>query len=206
MQKDYQNLFTTDIICHGVPSPLVFKDYLTFVKGKREISHINMKSKSAEKGTAIRIDFADGKSIRRTLKTDLWNKLYFSHYIVRPSCHDCQFTHYNRAGDITIGDYWGISKYYPKFYSEKMVSLVMVNNDKGNLLFNEIFQSIDAIQINKYEASQNSLKAPCKPNSNRCQFWIDYSEHNFKFIANKYLDYNFYNRLKEHIRMILLRR
>ena len=206
LQKDYQNLFTTDIICHGVPSPLVFKDYLTFVKGKREISHINMKSKSAEKGTAIRIDFADGKSIRRTLKTDLWNKLYFSHYIVRPSCHDCQFTHYNRAGDITIGDYWGISKYYPKFYSEKMVSLVMVNNDKGNLLFNEIFQSIDAIQINKYEASQNSLKAPCKPNSNRCQFWIDYSEHNFKFIANKYLDYNFYNRLKEHIRMILLRR
>lgn len=165
-----------------------------------------MKSKSAEKGTAIRIDFADGKCIRRTLKTDLWNKLYFGHYIVRPSCHDCQFTHYNRVGDITIGDYWGISKYYPKFHSEKMVSLIMVNNDRGNLLLNEISQSIDSIQINKYEASQNSLKAPCTPNSNRIQFWIDYLEHDFKFIANKYLDYNLYNRLKEHIRMILLKR
>ncbi len=206
LQKDYRNLFTVDIICHGVPSPLVFRDYLTFVKGKRMISHINMKSKTAEKGTAIRIDFTDGKSIRRTLKTDLWNKLYFGHYIVRPSCHDCQFTHYNRAGDMTIGDYWGISKHYPKFYSEKMVSLIMINNDKGNLLFNEIFKGIDSIQINKFEASQDSLKAPSTPNSKRHQFWIDYIERDFKFIANKYLDYNFYNRLKEYMRMILLRR
>ena len=164
-----------------------------------------MKSKSAEKGTAIQIDFTDGKSIRRTLKTDLWNKLYFGHYIVRPSCHDCQFTHYNRAGDITIGDYWGISKHYPKFHPEKMVSLIMANNDKGNLLFKEISKWIDSIQINKDETSQNALKAPCVPNPNRCQFWNDYTERGFKYIANKYLDYNFYNRLKEHIRTILLK-
>lgn len=205
LRKNYDNLFTVDLICHGVPSPKVFQDYLSFVKGKNKISYINMKSKSNNKGTAIKFSFTNGKSICHTIKTDLWNKLYFSHYIVRPSCHNCQFTHYNRPGDITIGDYWGIDKYYPEFHSGKMVSLIMINNNKGAFILNNISIKIDSILISKSETSQNALKAPCKPNIKRSLFWNDYIKHDFKYIANKYLEYKFYNRIKDKIRQVLLK-
>lgn len=205
LRKNYNNLYTVDLICHGVPSPLIFKDYLKLVKGKNEICHINMKSKSKKKGTAIRFDFLNGKHICQTLKTDLWNKLYFRHYIVRLSCHDCQFTHYNRPGDITIGDYWGIDKYHPDFHSGKMVSLIMVNNGKGTCMLNSISTKIDFILVSKSETLQNALKVSCKPNVERSQFWNDYTKHGFKYIATKYLEYNIYNRIKDKIRQVLFK-
>lgn len=203
LRKDYNNLYTVDLICHGVPSPLIFKDYLNFVRGKNVISHINMKSKSKIKGTTIRFDFFNGKSVQQTLKTDIWNKLYFRHYIVRPSCHNCKFTHYNRVGDITIGDYWRIDKYYPKFHPEKMVSLIMINNNKGAFMLNGISMKIDSILVSKSETIQNALKTSCKPNIERSQFWFDYTKHGFEYIANKYLEYTFYYRIKDKIRQVL---
>ena len=205
LRKNYDNLFTVDLLCHGVPSPLIFKDYINFVRGKNKIRNINMKSKSKKKGTAIRFDFFNGKYVRQTLKTDLWNKLYFRHYIVRLSCHDCQFTHYNRPGNITIGDYWGINKHHPEFHSEKMVSLIMVNDKKGELMLNDIYKKIDLILVSKSETLQNALITSCKPNIERTQFWNDYKKRGFEYIANKYLGYNFYNRIKDKIRQILFK-
>ena len=204
LRKSYDNLYTVDLICHGVPSPKIFQDYLEFVKGKKLISHINMKSKSNKKGTAIRIDFTNGKYIRQTLKTDLWNKLYFNHYIVRPSCHDCQFTHYNRVGDITIGDSWGINKYYPNFYSDKMTSLLLVNNSKGNFLYEKISERMDKIEITKEESWQPQLQYPMDESIERENFWKDYIKYGFYYIVKKYIGYTFFERIKFQIKRFYL--
>lgn len=48
-----------------------------------------------------------------------WLTMYFAHYMTRPVCHNCKFSNLCRSGDITIGDYWGIKKYYPDLYEEK---------------------------------------------------------------------------------------
>lgn len=197
LHKDYENLYTADLICHGVPSPRIFQDYLKFIKGKKDIAAINMKSKSDHKGTAIRIDFTNGKYIRQTLKTDLWNKLYFGHLIIRPSCHDCPFTHFNRIGDITIGDAWGIHKYYPNFHPNQMVSLTLINSPKGQLLFNNIQNNLDFICINKEESRQPQLEYPTKVSPKRDSFWKDYSQKGWTYIAIKYLNYTIFSRLKE---------
>lgn len=203
LQKDYENLFTVDIICHGVPSPLIFKDYLEFIKGKNEIKSINMKSKSAQYGTAIQINFKNGKSIRNTLKTNLWYKLYFKHYIIRPSCHKCQFTHYNRSGDLTIGDSWGLNKFYPNFHPNKMASLILLNTVKGHILYDEIKSQIDSIAIRKEESIQPQLQEPTQISPNRNKFWDDYSLLGFKYIAQKYLGFTNFARIKFQIKAIL---
>lgn len=174
LRRDYENLYTVDLVCHGVPSPKIFQDYIKFVKGNKQITAINMKSKSNQNGTAIKINFSNGKSICKSLETDLWNKLYFNHLIIRPSCHNCQFTHYNRVGDLTIGDAWGIHKYYPKFYPNMMISLILINSIKGNLLFNAVKKHIDFISINKNESKQPQLEYATKRSNIRDKFWEDY--------------------------------
>lgn len=203
LRKNYDNLYTVDLICHGVPSPLMFKDYLNFVRGKDEILHINMKSKSKKKGTAIRFDFINGKYIRQTLKTDLWNKLYFRSLIIRPSCHNCQFTHYNRVGDITIGDSWGINKYYPDFHAEEMTSLLFVNTHKGRFLYDEISHQMDKIEITKKESMQPQLQYPTKKSLERDFFWEDYIKYGFKYVIKKYLGFNRYEIIKNQLKLFL---
>ena len=204
LRRKYDNLYTIDLICHGVPSPQIFQDYLNFIKGKNQISCINMKSKSNKKGTAIKIDFTNGKYIRQTLKTDLWNKLYFNHYIIRPSCHDCQFTHYNRAGDITIGDSWGINKYYPNFHPDKMTSLLLINNSKGSFLYGKISERMDKIKITKEESWQPQLQYPTNKSIERENFWKDYIKYGFYYIAKKYIGYTFFERIKFQIKRFCL--
>ena len=202
LRKNYENLFTIDLICHGVPSPLAFQDYLSFIKGKRQIKAINMKSKSTHKGTAIRIDYSDGKYIRQTIKTDLWNKMYFGHLIIRPSCHNCQFTHYNRAGDLTIGDAWGINNYYPNFHPNKSVSLIFINSSKGTSLFNNIQEQLDSIKIKQEESFQPQLRYPTEVSPKREVFWKDYQQFGFKFISKKYLDFTTWTFIKFQIKAL----
>lgn len=203
LRKDYENLYTVDLICHGVPSPRIFQDYLSFIKGKKHISAINMKSKSATKGTAIRIDFTDGKYIRQTLKTDLWNKLYFGHLIIRPSCHDCLFTHYNRTGDITIGDAWKVNKYFPDFFPNRNLSLIIINSFKGHLLFNSIKDSLYSIRISQEQSKQPQLEYSTPINPKRDFFWKDYQYKGWGYIVKKYLDYTTYTCLKEKIKLYI---
>lgn len=201
LRKEYENLYTCDIICHGVPSPKVFKDYLNFVKGTSNIYSINMKSKvQSEKQTAIQFTFTDGKKLRRTLKTDIWNDLYFKHYMTRPSCHKCPFTNFSRPGDITIGDYWNVSKYYPDFNKDKMVSLVLVNTEKGDKLLKKILKEMDFIFVKKEECIQPQLAYPTQPSPLRDKFWRDYCNNDFEYIVRNYTNYTLLNRLKEFIK------
>ena len=203
LRKNYDNLFTVDLLCHGVPSPLIFKDYINFVRGKNKIRNINMKSKSKKKGTAIRFDFCNGKYVRQTLKTDLWNKLYFGNFIVRPSCHNCQFTHYNRVGDITIGDSWGINKYYPNFHANEMTSLLLVNTNKGTFLYDKISQEIDKIEITKEESIQPQLQYPTPKSLEREIFWEDYIKCGFNHVIKKYLGFHRYQIAKNQLKIFL---
>lgn len=204
LRKTYENLYTCDLICHGVPSPKIFNDYINFIKEKSEIQSLNMKSKiKSEKGTAIQFIFSNGTKIRRTLKTDIWNDLYFKHFIIRPSCHECPFTNFHRPGDISIGDYWGASKFYPNFHKDKMISLVLVNSKKGENIISKLQEKIDLLQISKEESIQPQLDHPTPASPLRDEFWKDYLNHNFKYIIKKYTRYTFLNRFKESIKTLL---
>lgn len=204
LRKEYENLYTCDIICHGVPSPRMFKDYLDFVRGASDIHSLHMKSKiKSEKQTAIQFTFTNEKRIRRTLKTDIWNDLYFQHYIIRPSCHQCPFTNFERPGDLTIGDYWNAPRYYPDFHKNKMISLVLVNSDKGYNLMNKASENIDLLPITKEESTQPQLEHPTPTSPLREQFWKDYFNEGFNYIVKKYTRYTLLNRLKEYIKTIL---
>ena len=206
LQKDYPNLYTCDLICHGVPSPKVFQSYLHFIekKYKRKTASINMRDKTLGWNTpGIRIQFTDEYSIFRNKETNLFNGIYSVHYATRPSCHACLYANMKREGDLTIGDFWGIEKRHPDFFDKHGVSLVLINTEKGEKLLNEILPQFEWIISNKDECMQPNLAFPAPQSPVHEKFFQDFNKYDFETIAKKYLDYGKLNLYKQYARKIL---
>ncbi len=184
--ENTENLYTCDIICHGVPSPLIYKKYIDFMEEKEndKIIHVDFRDKSFGWSTHKEtLTFQNKK-----LSTNYFTELFYSHHILRPSCFNCSFSNMDRISDITIGDFWGIQEENYEFYDEDGVSLVLVNTEKGETIVENIKDEIDFIKVfDNYK--QHNLRAPSVQPENREEFWNDYRENNFEFIMKKYAKY-----------------
>lgn len=195
--KDFEGLYTIDIVCHGVPSPRVFKDYLTVIKNKYEegIASISFRyKKPCWSVFSMRIQFTDGqKYIANKFKDPF---LYFflaegGDLTLRKSCFQCRFTSPERDGDITLGDFWGITaERYSQRGIEKGVGLMLVNSKKGSELFNNISNQLYVEKRDWSDAhrSNKSFSAPWKQPEKFNQFWDYYNKNGFERSANKFCD------------------
>lgn len=189
LNKNYENLLICDIVCHGVPSPKIFKEYIKFLQEKRKskIRSYNFRDKNVSwNGANVTVVYENGKKFTNKMYEEIFSKLYFDHIITRPSCHNCIYTNIKRVSDITIGDFWGIEKSHPDFYDKSGVSLVLVNTIKGKKYFNNITDSINYIESNTIECNQPQLNEPIKESKLQIKFWNDYSKYGFNYILKKY--------------------
>jgi len=175
LNSPYDNLFLCDIVCHGVPSPLIWKDYIDYISekyGNKPIAISFRDKKYGWRKQAININFGRTNYIKTTTQ-DPFYIMYFAHYMLRPSCHNCNYASYYRCSDITLGDFWGIekSKIGKQLDDDKGVSLVMANTEKGNELVAQIKKQIDIIESNQDECFQVIFKAPSKRSPLRDVFW-----------------------------------
>jgi len=181
------NLYTCDLICHGVPSPLIFKEFINFMQEKEgnRIVNIDFRDKkygwSAHKET---LTFEDKK-----ITTNYYTELFYSHFILRPSCYNCQFSNMDRIADITIGDFWGIDKERKDFNDEKGVSIILVNTVKGKQLLEKVKENIDWFNVYSDSYMQHNLHSPSIKPKNREMFWEDYRNKGFEYIIKKYTKY-----------------
>lgn len=190
LMKPYNNLITVDILCHGVPSPLVFHDYIMFIKKHSigQLKEIFMKDKSLGWGyQELRLYFQDGSTEFNSPLSRLWNKIFYDHVANRPSCHQCRFTNMKRTGDISIGDFWGIEKTNKDFHSPLGVSLVIINTPQGRILWQRIQPQFDYMESNINECQQKVLVSPVPAASDRKQFWEKYHKVGFeKTVCERY--------------------
>ena len=134
--KDYQNLLTVDIICHGVPSMKMLKDDLLFVsKGKTDdIKDIKFRDKCYGWGTKGSL-VSDNKKIKYNAGSSPYYFYFLKGEVYRESCYNCRFPGENRQGDITLGDYWGIKTELIKKLGDVDpdlgISCVLVNTENG---------------------------------------------------------------------------
>lgn len=132
LRKDYDNLLTMDLVCHGVASPLLFKQYIKWL-GEKSGSPI-LEYDFRDKHISWGLD-AYAKTIRKCSVIPCTIDPYFFRFLeghtYRECCYQCNYCTPERAGDITIGDYWGIENEHPKFFNTKGVSCVLINTDKG---------------------------------------------------------------------------
>lgn len=200
--KEYGNLFCVDIVCHGVPSPVVWKKYLQW---QEQRSH----------GKAIKVDFRNKKEFgwhahietvwfdnQKCVSSPVFKNLFYGHMILRPSCYECPYKSIMHPGDITIADYWGIEKAAPEFDDNKGVSLVLVNNEAGEKALELVKDKLVWKQTELKNSMQPPLKAPFPKPENREQFWNDFQSKSFKYVAAKYGGYGMWNDIKALIREI----
>ena len=149
LKKDYDNILTIDIVCHGVPSSKMFKDYIREYERKYKCEIKKFKFRSKEKGWKVigQIGYIDkfGKYKERTINPDKssYYSLFLKSHIYRNSCYSCKYASKNRPSDITIGDSWGIEEKHPQSLKEnggvldknKGISCVIIYTEKGKKVF-----------------------------------------------------------------------
>lgn len=140
LNKDYENLITIDLFCHGVPSPKLFEKYVDYLEKKYndKLIFYNFRDKSTGWDT-----YSNTAAFKNTNMTELRTKnnymeLFLSDNALRESCYNCNFKLGNKYSDITLGDFWGIKEVYPEIYNKKGVSAVIINTEKGQELFAKV--------------------------------------------------------------------
>ena len=137
LQKDYENLFCIDIICHGVPSPKVFKKYVEEEilqnDGEKWIN-TNFRDKISGWNNSSITTKTTKNTGTNSIQTDTFMQAFLKNICLRQSCAVCQFATLPRQGDITIGDFWKIKNFRKKYDDKKGTSVVLLNNKKGRFL------------------------------------------------------------------------
>lgn len=137
--KEYDNLILVDLLCGNAPSAGFFKEYLTesFPNGiKKYVFRDKTQGYNAE---SIFVEKKDGNSVSlRGVKEDAYQRVYHNHTMCAPHCENCQFQRLPRFGDLTIGDFWGISRHDKDVDASKGVSVILCNNEKGKRFLENI--------------------------------------------------------------------
>lgn len=139
--KPYDNLTTIDILCHGVPSPKFFKEYVASLEHRYGSSINSLSFRWKEKSWKrlyVNVFFKNKKRHFLYSGYDSYMQLFLSDRLQRLSCFHCPYNTLNRPGDISLGDFWGIGKKNYDFDDNKGVSMVLINNSKGEELWNHI--------------------------------------------------------------------
>lgn len=169
LPRKFDNLICQDLVCHGVPSHLLFKKYLEEEEAKAGSKIIDYCFRSKHKGwnrPGIEIVFENNKKKYSFLNKETYSKMFLDYASLRNSCYECSFRGSDRVSDITLADFWGIEKVLPEKFDDKGISLVILNTAKGREIFEIISERMDYTKVPlETSASYNSSwhSSPKKP-------------------------------------------
>lgn len=179
--KDYPKLLTIDLVCHGVPSPKVFKAYIGYQEAQNDsrVVSYNFREKkwSWARYNSI-VTFNNGTEYRGKWEEDPWMRGFLREYFLRPSCHHCHFTNMQRPGDITLADFWSYWEKKGEIDNKDTgCSLILLNNDKGREFFEPCKEGMNLYPITLDEAKgcNQSLSRCFPPSPKRDVFWADFN-------------------------------
>ena len=181
-------LILIDIVCHGVCSPLVFKDYIEFCNsrsGSDVIEHIFRSKVNGWRNHTEENILANGEIDYKSFDSQLFKSFFHSHYTLRESCFHCPFATPQRVADITMADFWGLQQSIPTEYSPDGVSFLLANSDKGRMLIKSAESKMRVFSAQIDDTEQPQLHQPSKKPENVQRFWHEY-EKGFKYVAVKY--------------------
>ena len=198
--KDYDNLLTVDILCHGIFAPAIYKDYICQIQNENDpINFINFRHYTDDWHTPItQVTYKSGKK-RQGERENAYFKMFVSDYCLRESCYKCTFASFNRVSDITLGDFWGIEKSHSEFDAPDGVSVVIVNTVKGENWFKSASIDLVTLNCNEKDCLHDQLNG-LKPNGRKQEFVADYERYGYKYVVNKYTRATFSIRLKTYLK------
>lgn len=192
LDKDYENLLYMDIVCHGVVSPLVLREYINVWEKcvEARCTHIDFREKGSYGWTAHveRLFFENTSRGSFYLDSSIYRNLFYGHLTLRPSCYVCPYKTQEHPGDITVADCWGIDKIEKDYFDDAGCSLIFINNKKGERTFQKIKRNIDVKSTKMCEEIfQQPLSYPFKVDQNeRNRFWNRFLTGDKRMIMEEY--------------------
>lgn len=179
--SDPDNLLSVEIVCHGVPSPLVWEIYLTELANRNDIASVNFRSKRNGWSSNMEINFFDRVRYFNSNSKNLFGKLFLSGLSERPSCQTCHFKFPNTKADITIGDAWGIKDFAPEFFDNRGVNVVFIHSAKGQNFFERT--NLKSLPVKFFDAIKKNPRiiSPKIADSRRRNFFADLNAATDKF-------------------------
>lgn len=158
--QEYENLFTVDFVCHGVPSRLVWREYLKKICKPEKLESVNFRDKSTGWSQySLTLCERANKVYSKTHLCDLYMKGFLQDIYLRPSCYNCVFKGLDRKSDITLADYWGIQLDLPEMFDDKGTSFVMVHSALGDKVYKEIEENFISREVNIEKPLTNNSAA-----------------------------------------------
>lgn len=191
--KEYSNLYTQDVLCHGVASPQLWLKYLEWIEKKynSEIADVSFRDKKyGWKDYRMLITLKNGKKYSRHHNFDPYMRLFLLNYSVRESCINCRYrSMQNRTADITLGDFWNLDDYEKNEKYKNGVTCVVINSSKGETLFNQIKKNYITIPINKNKQNEilNQNAGGLRFSEDRNSFLCNIADKDFNSLVHEYL-------------------
>lgn len=208
LHRDYSNLYTQDLICHGVPSTVVWKEYVKFreKRAKNFVKKVEFRYKKyGWKRYSILFEFMNDGQYCKKCSQDRYMEGYLKNIYLRPSCYQCVFKKWNRKSDITLADFWKIEEIFPEMDDDKGTSLVFIHSEKGKYLWDAVkestkYKQTDSRAVVKYNmAMLQSAEIP----KERGEYIQAAKTHELDSVLNKYFYISFGLRIKRTIRYTL---
>ena len=194
--NEYDNLICVDVICHGAPSPALWKKYSIYQEQKNagKLKGINFRCKDESwtdfgmKEICKSIPDNETKKLYISKDKDSYMQMFLRDYCLRPSCYECAAKNM-KMSDLTIADFWGINDVAPEMNDGMGTSLVLVRTEKGKDAFKKVSSSMKLKEVS-YEdgvrgnpAEHKSCARPMQRNT----FFDDMQSMSFEELKQKYV-------------------
>lgn len=183
LKKIRERVFVIDIICHGTPSPKLWKEYADSLEKKNgDIDYLTFKDK--REGWLHPTAFVKINSTEISIRD--YVNVFYNQCALRPSCYNCHFSRIERNTDMTVGDFWHIEEKLPDQYDPMGTSLFLVHTDQGLKVFNEIKAYLDFFETDAKHCWQINLERATGKSEFRDEFWRMYRKHGAEYIIKNY--------------------
>lgn len=176
LRKDYSNLITVEVACHGVSSPLIWKSYLEQIKKNGTIKTISFRNKSKGWKNFCFLVEQETKTILEPFNENIYMRGFLENIFLRPSCYECPFKAGRSLSDFTIADFWGIQFFEELSDDDLGTSLVLVNTLKGQSLWNQTSLNHTDVIFERVLPFNIALVSCVKKNNRYDFFWKEYSK------------------------------
>ncbi|MBR3311407.1 MAG: Coenzyme F420 hydrogenase/dehydrogenase, beta subunit C-terminal domain [Solobacterium sp.] len=193
LKKEYENLLLIEVICHGTPSPQLWKKYVAFQEEKHRsrIINVNFRNKTYgyHSGT-MALSFENGKTYTGSARVDLMLRCFFKEISSRPSCYQCICKGESRPADISIYDCWHASELMKRKDDDKGYTNVLINTSKGESALREAYDILEVYPVDwKHAIELDGVMITRQPipHERRAEFYIYLNEHGIWKTVNRFI-------------------
>ena len=211
--REYERLFCLSFICNSVASPAVLGEYISDIEARKKKRAVAVTFRDKSTGwlnyaSSFAVTLEDGEIYREKGGECLFKTALVNRIITRPICSVCPFRKYERAADITLGDFWGIEKIYPELCEPTGTSLAIVSTKKGAAALSSLSGKIElhGVELEKALTENPAFCRQYAPHPSRDMFWAKHGKKNTTAVMRDCLSPSFKDRLKRHLMPIIKRK